>query len=930
MIASKLCMSRREYVSCIALALVVTLGTAFASVFHLYQRQLDRDRDIARVVERSVYESFSGLVATLVSVASIQQLQTESERSNIESYAKSILSKNEFVTTVSRYEKVLDHQVAAFANEMSEFGIYNFSLKDMAYTGSLVPGQISDVNYPLKNVFPFSPSTVKYIGLNLVSIDNMSEAIDEALVSSSVSVSRFDFPVRDKHKLTLIHPTYFGREVPGQVNQRQQQHDGGYIFEVDPAAIVNSILNIEDQLSISLTFRETDVSEYDPGKSKEFVLADHDFKNTETSYLQSLFSGKFHTFKPYSRDARVQISLKFANGISFSAIKDAVAWSLLALFLYIVILTLIVQKRVAESKRNSGLKDLERQQEMALITLSSISEAVITTDINGNITFANPSSAELLKTGNTELKGKPLTSVVRFETGTQNSSSAENCLENALKEKKSVKFPELSLLDHESSVTLIDSALTALREKSSGIFQGSVLVMRDVSAERELTRELEYYATHDALTKISNRYNFEQNLRKLVLSSRYTREQHAICYIDLDQFKIVNDTCGHSAGDKLLIQVTEGLKNIIRDQDMLARLGGDEFGLLIRDSDEKGAEAIARSIYQFFQNCYFQHKENVFAVRASIGFVHLNGQHDNVEDVMAAADLACYSAKDRGRNELHIYSQSSEETVDRKDEMLLLPKLQKALRCDNFRLFVQPIVGLSHNATEEHEHFEILLRLIEDDGQVITPYQLILAAERYDLMREIDRWVIKTSLEKIAYLTTVNESRHTSFSINLSGQSTVDTELPYFISQQLVRTGVHASRLCFEITETSAIANMQHALKMVHYLHDLGCTIALDDFGSGVSSFGYLKTLPVDFLKIDGQFIKNIHNSEVDREMVKCMQAVAGLLGIHTVAEFVECAEIETELIGLNVDYAQGYHYAKPYPFDALIDQRKASVFKAA
>ena len=300
---------------------------------------------------------------------------------------------------------------------------------------------------------------------------------------------------------------------------------------------------------------------------------------------------------------------------------------------------------------------------------------------------------------------------------------------------------------------------------------------------------------------------------------------------------------------------------------------------------------------------------------------HISGQFESLEEIMAAADIACYAAKDRGRNELSVYSSEESETQNRQGELKLLPKLQNALQLNGFRLYVQEIVGLTPELENSYKHFEILLRMIDDDGSVMTPYQLVLAAERYDLMKDVDRWVNAEAFSKIAELNNTFGAftdENTIFSINLSGQTAVDSSLTDFIDSQLQITGISATQICFEITETSAIANLNLAIELIDYLHLRGCSVALDDFGSGVSSFGYLKHFPVDYLKIDGQFVKNIHTSPVDKEMVKCMHAVAQIQGIKTVAEFVENEEISNILKTLNIEYGQGYYYNKPFPIEDL------------
>lgn len=442
--------------------------------------------------------------------------------------------------------------------------------------------------------------------------------------------------------------------------------------------------------------------------------------------------------------------------------------------------------------------------------------------------------------------------------------------------------------------------------------------MRNVSQEYRLTAKLAHQANHDVLTGCSNRYHFEQMLAGLIDELAFDQRQHALCYIDLDQFKVINDTCGHRTGDRLLRELSEHMRTLLGDGDILARLGSDEFGLLMTNVSPDEAVELSNRVFQSFQTYTFRHEEKVFAIRASIGLVHIDNSCSSMKDVTAAADIACFTAKDSGRNSLYVYSPTDDTIAERSVELSWLPRLQHALQNDEFMLFIQPVscvnkLGANAPVTSSIQHFEFLLRLHNPDGPEFTPWQFIRAAERYDLMRQIDRWVIRNALRTVAELKG-GPGGGCSYSINLSGQSAADPTLKTFIRDQYEYYKIVPSQIWFELTETAAISHFSVATELFKSIRDLGSLVALDDFGSGLSSFGYLKNMPIDIIKIDGQFVREIVNNKIDRQMVLSIKQLGEVMGIKTVAEFVENQEILEELIEIGIDYAQGYYLGKPAP----------------
>ncbi|MBU2478497.1 MAG: EAL domain-containing protein, partial [Gammaproteobacteria bacterium] len=384
--------------------------------------------------------------------------------------------------------------------------------------------------------------------------------------------------------------------------------------------------------------------------------------------------------------------------------------------------------------------------------------------------------------------------------------------------------------------------------------------------------------------------------------------KHTLCYLDLDQFKVVNDTCGHAAGDQLLHKLTAFLQSKLRKADVLARLGGDEFGLLLSHCQLDRAMEVAESLRETINEFRFQWQGKSFQIGVSIGLVELTQSLSSSAEALASADMACYAAKEDGRNRIHVYRPDDIELSRRREEMGMVSAVQRALADNQLELFAQVIVPVS--AVEKIPHYEILVRMRDPEGNHISPGAFIPAAERFQLMSSIDRWVVSHSLRFAA--AQARSGNPVDLSINLSGQSLSEDQFLVFMTNEIVQSGVDPQRLCFEITETAAINNLVRAVRFMSSIRQLGCHFALDDFGSGMSSFGYLKNLPVDVLKIDGSFIKRLHENQVDQAMVKAIQEVARLMNMKTVAEFVENAEIFAVLQEIGIDQAQGYYLGKP------------------
>jgi diguanylate cyclase (GGDEF)-like protein len=452
--------------------------------------------------------------------------------------------------------------------------------------------------------------------------------------------------------------------------------------------------------------------------------------------------------------------------------------------------------------------------------------------------------------------------------------------------------------------------------------------LRFETTEREFVERLSFQASHDALTGLVNRREFEARLGRALDRLSHRPGEHSLMFLDLDQFKVVNDTCGHAAGDQLLKQTSALLQENLASENLasgnlaggglLARLGGDEFGVLLQDCDAGAAAAMAERLRLAVQELRFVWNGCAFNISVSIGLVHV-AEADAMEATLRAADMACYMAKEKGRNRVQVYHPSDSELVQRVGEMAWVQRIRNGLDEQRFCLFAQPIRSLGKHEPD-HSHVELLLRLRDEDGKLVQPGSFMPAAERYGLMPLIDRWVIRNAFALLAERSRSSApDQLSSCAINLSGATFGDDDFVEYVRQQFDIHRIPPRMICFEITETNAIANIPSAKRLIEALKKLGCRFSLDDFGTGMSSFAYLKHLPVDFIKIDGSFVTEMLNSGMDRAMVEMIVHVARVIGKRTIAEFVESDAVLAALREIGVDYAQGYAIGKPAPFETMV-----------
>ena len=572
------------------------------------------------------------------------------------------------------------------------------------------------------------------------------------------------------------------------------------------------------------------------------------------------------------------------------------------------------------TQRKQFEQQLAEEKELAQVTLRAIGDAVITTDAAGRVQSLNPVAEALTGWTQAEAQTKPVTEIFNIIHETTRQPVASPVMA-ALKTREIVELASYTALIARDGSELAVEDLAAPIQTHDGRLIGAVMVFRDASHTRHLAKQISWQTSHDALTGLVNRREFENRLLQSVDNARAHQKAHALCYLDLDNFKIINDTCGHAAGDQLLQQLSALMTEQLRIADVLARLGGDEFGLLLEYCPLDQAIQIAERLREKIKAFRFTTGGKVFSVGVSVGLTVVTAETSSAAAALSDADAACYIAKRRGRNRIHVHRADDLDLVQQRDETQWAAYIAEALETDQFCLYYQSILPL-HLDCSSAEHYEVLLRLRDQTGQLVSPSIFMPAAERYGLMPQIDRWVVRTlfSTQATHYQKAWAKSQGQPcadshlYSINLSGASINDDEFIYFLNEQFARYQIPPAVICFEITETAAIANLTKAAQFISELRQIGCQFALDDFGSGMSSFAYLRTLPVDYLKIDGRFIQNMVDDEIDTAMVTAIHQIAQVMDIQTIAEFVENEAILEKIRGLGIDYAQGYGITKPEP----------------
>ena len=570
----------------------------------------------------------------------------------------------------------------------------------------------------------------------------------------------------------------------------------------------------------------------------------------------------------------------------------------------------LIKERTKElSLSNDKLKASQEHMLKLSRAVESSPNPILITDANGTIEYVNKRCEKLSGYTAVEMHGQRLET---YKSNKMPSAFFDEIWHQTASEGQ--WSGEIENCRKDGSHYWVKLYLAAVYDDQKNI-NHYVAIYEDITESRKLAKKLSFQATHDNLTGLINRTEFERRLSMLVNDAQRIGTEHALCFLDLDQFKVINDTCGHIAGDELLRQLGSLLGGSTRKSDTLARLGGDEFAILVEDCELEKAEFIANEIKELVSQFQFIWETQVFTVGVSIGVTTITSATRNRTEALKQADSACYAAKNSGRNRVYVYQEQDQQLTAQKGEFKWVNEIKEALIEDRFELYAQPIVSTE---TEHLAMYEVLVRLRSKAGQLFPPGAFLSSAERYNLSDRIDKWVVSHVFEWLEQH--YHSLPHLNYlAINLSGASIGDEGMLAYIRTKLSAASFNQEMIKFEITETAAIANLKQAHHFINSVLALGCQFSLDDFGSGLSSFAYLKNLPVQSIKIDGMFVKDMHVDPLDYEMVKSINDIGHVMGLETIAEFVESEEIWQKLKAIGVNYGQGYHLGKPAPIDQIL-----------
>jgi diguanylate cyclase (GGDEF)-like protein/PAS domain S-box-containing protein len=862
------------------------------------QRRLDARLDL---IYQEISEHLGSGDIVLNSLVSLYQASDELSSTELTSISQELLAEYPYVSSVAFLTLVRAEDRASFEQSMRREGYMNFRIRSGESGNDPEPMELPRSRYmPVSFLEPLTPDTVRFVGRDLLTDAKLRGTLRQAVDSGGRAMTVSGLLSGGKTEYLLVRATYFGHFRPEDAKSRHEQLSGAFALTLDVESILNSLQSRYPDTGILLR-------PVNPGQEYEAPQFE-----SERWVTISRSSGMLPTLSSSKRirihDIDIKLETRSQASLSDLSLIFSSVIMTLALVVSLFFFLSLRHQRIARITEHRSQSRILHERKRAEVTLASISDGVITTDDADRIQYMNPVAEQLTGLLGSEVRGRHIDEVINLQD--ENTKWSVRDITQRSGAAPFEKGNNLLLLRHDGRAISVHHRVSPLRDRD-GTEWGAAIVIRDVSRERELERELSYQASHDSLTGLFNRRMFEHRLLRLVGSVK--GEEHALCYMDLDQFKVINDTCGHLAGDELLRQLGRMLMKQVRKRDTIARLGGDEFGVLIEHCTLDEARAVAEDLRIAVEEFRFVFDAKSFNLGVSIGLVPIDASSTGIADVLSAADGACYTAKEKGRNRIHVFRYDDTELKRRHTEMKWVVEIQRAIEEKRMTLWYQPIVPVADGAL--HGHYELLLRMIDERGNMIPPGAFLPTVERYDLSDKVDRWVVETAFQWL-----VNHPRElgspTVCCINLSGNSLDDDAFLNFVFQSLRRFRMPPGKICFEVTETAAVANLSTATNFISKLRKQGCLFALDDFGTGLSSFAYLKSLPVDFLKIDGMFVRDIANNPIDRAMVRSVNEIGHVMGKKTIAEFVKNDETLTVLRKIGVDYAQGYGIGRPRPIE--------------
>jgi diguanylate cyclase (GGDEF)-like protein/PAS domain S-box-containing protein len=864
----------------------------------LFNAQSDAVREQLLERIKATDEMVTGLATFMNSAAHVDADQ-------FRLFSEELLRRHPYLLSASYQPRVISDERVDFEHSRHEAGFPGFSITDR--TGANYRTAAPRAQYfPLLFIEPFEPTAVVMIGFDVLAEPALVDAAQAAIDTAQPSTAAPRLLDGRIPGYWLFTASYAGKNAPATAAERRVAVNGLVALRINGAqllaeAVAARPLAARLQMLLPNGSAPLDVVTNGGAEPGAGYRAARVFTHSaEIGTGQQRFTLELQRAVPWREVNYLPVAAMLMTGLLVTMTLALAAWRAALRTEQLEQKNIEVERLVTEKTTELAL-----EKERAEVTLASIGDAVITTNAAGRVEYLNAVAESLTGWSRNEARGRELAEVFRVRPA-ENPPPVAGVTEAPARDSL--------LVSRTGKEIAIDQSVAPIFGRDREVL-GSVVVFHDVSAQRQLAQEISYQASHDALTGLLNRRAFEERLGQLLASAKLDGAQHALLYLDLDQFKIVNDACGHSAGDQLLRQLAALLRKEARQSDALARLGGDELGVLLQSCPVHEAEKVAHKLLQAINDFRFSWKERAFAIGASIGLVPIGGESESAASVLGAADAACYAAKDKGRNRVLIYQADDVELSQRRTQMQWVTRLKQALEENRFTLYSQPIVPIG-SQTGAPVHHEVLLRLQESDGTVVPPGAFLPAAERYGLTPELDRWVVRSVLRWLAEHA-ADEGLASSYSINLSGQSLSDASFLGFVLHEIEHSGVEPARVYFEITETAAVAVSHDALQVMQTLRQRGCRFLLDDFGSGWSSFAYLKTLPVDFLKIDGSLVRDMAHDILDEAMVRAINEIGHVLGIATIAEFVENQAVLERLKALGVDYAQGYAIGRPAPIDA-------------
>jgi len=890
-------------------ALFVSVGS-WASA-QISKRQFETEARNVVAVLRSGVSVTDGLITSLG--ASDYTVSGDTGNDKLNSHLATVLAKYDYVAGIGRFDKIVDVSDATGTD-----GIWQYD-----QSGAREPIQAGSTRqslYPLTTARFSSASTLDDLtGFDLASVPTVKLEIENRL-SSGQSI----IVAPPEHLQRSGHLWVFLSNAAGADGDASDT--GGYLLEVDIEEMASSggVVTFD---SFGLSLSKFAVQ----GEFQSDARADSLYYR-QVGSKQNNSTARASFLSKWMGEHRLISSIEIGGKTLIMEVwQDSGLSSRVGLFLtviglwlalmFLAIVDLHGKRRAAQKLQRLESQKLYSSQHRAAVTLASIGDAVITTDVGNTVLYANGAAESLLGYSLDQMQGRVLDQIVVPVSRIDSYDES------------------LVIKSADGTEVYVDKKESELKH-SDGELSGKVIVLRDVSVEHKLTEELRHKVNHDSLTGLSNRFNFEQQMDALFESETDKNQRHAVCFIDLDRFKEVNDTCGHAAGDELLIQIAGTFQDNVRDSDLVARLGGDEFAVVLHNCAKTDALQVANRIRDYFQSFYFEYAGHVFPVRCSIGLIDFEPTETDLDSVIKAADTACFDAKKQGRNSIceGSLNQLSKTT---ESEVQWLPKIKDAIESNRFHLCVQSIASLSDGLVNRHE---ILLRMVDDNGEHINAAFFMKTAERYDLSLDIDKWVISRALEEIAKLPVMFEGHQ--FSINLSKQAIGSDRFVEYLKNRIVLSGVSASRLCFDIKESDTLSSPVVAAEFCRQLQSIGCTVALDDFGGSMTSLSAIKSLPVNMLKIDGSLITELsrapslavasdalaegHMVNPDLVLVKAIHSFASSMGLATIAEQVDNQDCLDILRMLQIDFAQGFGISKPQPFEEFVSDAGDSNARAA